>query len=109
MSDINTTSPNDLTEWEREGGVATLSVISRAALLGDPDLGLVRGFIGETPVTVIVAAFAEEQNPDADSVLSTPIAVLLLGDVANLVTFPEGTGTVVKNPDYVGPPVPASA
>jgi hypothetical protein len=107
MSD-ETNSPNDLTEWEREGGEATLSVISRAALVGDPSLGIVRGFIGEKPVTVIVAAFADEQDPNADGVLTTPLAVLLLGDVARLVTFPEDQGTLVDNPDYVGPPVPAS-
>jgi len=111
MSDETIPTSPDLSEWERNGGEATLSVIARGALgfHGAPDLGLVRGFIGDKPVAVVVAAFAEEQDPDAEGYLTTPIAVLLMGDVVDLITFPEGQGRVVANPDYVGPPVTVDA
>jgi hypothetical protein len=107
MSD-ETNSPNNLTEWERDGGEATLNVLAAAALgeVDSPRVGLVRGFIHGQPVVVLHAAF-DKDNPDpfAGTVVSTPIAVLLLGDAADLVTFPEDQGTLVDNPDYVGPPV----
>jgi hypothetical protein len=103
MSD-ETSNSSQVTEWEAEGFQNTIDSIVYAAgpFNEGVEIGVVRGYLGDQPVAVVILSDPSDQT-DPDHVITTPVAVLLLGDVVDLVTFPEAR--VLANPDYV--PAPA--
>lgn len=107
-SNDQTTVGEQPSEWEKDGATSLCEALGFAALgvTDGPDIGLVRGYLGDVPVAVLTLS-----REEGDMIATTPVAVMLMGDngarVVEQLTFP-GMGTLSKNPDYAGP-VPANA